>query len=107
MTRWFPFGQPSDAQIDAVLADFSLVPEDGLRVSLGVADPLTAHEAFKNPSGALSGKTVLVKRGVASFASMALRCDMIVLVILAAICSGSCVVGTEGDVVYLSCVCSI
>jgi hypothetical protein len=98
MTR-SAFGQLSNAQIDAVLADFSLVPEDGLRVTLGVADPLTGHEAFKNPSGALSGRTVLVKRGVASFASMALRCDIIGLVTLATHCSGSGLVGTEGDVV--------
>lgn len=106
MTR-SAFGQSSDAQIDAVLADFSLVPEDGLRVTLGVADPLTAHEAFKNPSGALSGRTVLVKRGVASFASMALRCDMIGLVTLVNYCPGSGVVGTEGDVVCVSCLCSM
>lgn len=60
-------------QMDSVLADFSPVPSDGLVLPLALADPLTAHEPLKGSAEGFTGRAVLAKRGVASFASIALR----------------------------------
>ena len=59
-------------QMDAIPADFSEVPPDQGVFQLVLANPVTAHEPFRDPES-LRDRVVVVKRGKATFASIALR----------------------------------